>query len=158
MAGPDEAGLLPELITKVQAAGLENRFHYVGVLVGDDKLALLRRSDCFVLPTLAEGMSMVLLEAMAAGCAVLTTPGANFREIAHAGAGEILPRSTEAFADAMTRLSEGGRSQAAFMGGGMHWSGNIHGPRLRVGMSKSLRRLGRAKVCTPGSLVTEAKR
>jgi glycosyltransferase involved in cell wall biosynthesis len=116
MAGPDEVGLLARLLTTVRAAGLENRFHYVGALAGDDKIALLRRSDCFVLPTLSEGMSMVLLEAMAAGCAVLTTPGANFEEIAHAGAGEILPLSAEAFADAMTRLSKGGRSQAAIMG------------------------------------------
>ncbi len=37
----------------------------------DDRLDLLRAADVFVLPSTAEGLSLALLEAMSAGCAVI---------------------------------------------------------------------------------------
>lgn len=109
MAGPDESQLMRALSQRVTAAGLASRFHYVGLVAGDDKVALLRRADCFVLPTEAEGFSMVLLEAMAAGCAILTTEGACFRDLQDVGAGRILERHPDDFAEAMTELAALGR-------------------------------------------------
>lgn len=116
MAGPDEEKLIGQLLAKVGAARLLERFHYLGILAHDDKAAVLKRSDCFVLPTLSEGMSMALLEALAAGCAVITTPGAYFDVIAKSGAGIIVDRSVDAIAKSMNRVCSMGRRQLAEMG------------------------------------------
>lgn len=53
---------------------------------------LLKISDCFVLPTLFEGMSNALIEAMAAGLPVITTNIPENRElISHEESGVLIP-------------------------------------------------------------------
>lgn len=49
-----------------------------GVLRGEEKLALYKQSDIFVLPSYSESFPFVLLEAAASGLSIITTPvGAN---------------------------------------------------------------------------------
>lgn len=116
LAGPDEAHLVDGLLARVKNAGLSERFHYLGILHGDEKMDILQRADVFVLPTEAEGFSMVLLEALAAECAVLTTYGAYFPEIAAIGAGRILNRSVDEFAAGMLEMAKLGRPKIREMG------------------------------------------
>lgn len=52
---------------------------------------------------------MVLLEAMAHGCAVLTTQGAYFDEIQSVGAGKILGRTAADFAEGIVQMAAIGR-------------------------------------------------
>jgi glycosyltransferase involved in cell wall biosynthesis len=106
IAGPDEVGLELELKNKVMSAGLQERIHFSGPVAGDDRLALLKRADSFVLPTISEGFSMVILEALASGCAVLTSPGAYFDEIEESGSGRILARSVEAYVSAIAEYAK----------------------------------------------------
>ncbi len=48
--------------------------HVLGVVSSDEeRLSLLRGADVFVLPSTAEGLALSMLEAMAAGCAVIAT-------------------------------------------------------------------------------------
>lgn len=57
-----------------------------------DKTAMqeeFAKADLFVLPTLTEGMASVLVEAITAGCPVLTTRGAGFDGLEESGAGRI---------------------------------------------------------------------
>lgn len=70
-----------------RAAALDQRIVYLGQLVGAESRAdFWRASDVFCLPSSAEGLSISLLEAMASGCAVLTTPEGG---LAAAGAGAL---------------------------------------------------------------------
>ena len=58
----------------------------------DDVADVLRRLDCFVLPSLAEGISNTILEAMATGLPVIATNvGGNSELIAHDQTGELVP-------------------------------------------------------------------
>jgi len=110
LAGPDEAAMESALKAMVMESGFGDRVHFCGTVKGADKLALLQRADCFVLPTESEGFSMALLEALACRCAVLTSSGAHFDAIAHVGAGRVIPRTIESYAGAMCQYSEAGRS------------------------------------------------
>jgi len=60
------------------AASHGQRVTVHGVLSHEKLGALMRRSDVFVLPSFFEGLPLVLLEAMACGCRIVTTdlPGA----------------------------------------------------------------------------------
>jgi sugar transferase (PEP-CTERM/EpsH1 system associated) len=60
----------------------------------DDVPEILRGLDCFVLPSLAEGVSNTILEAMATGLPVVATDVGGNRELVEAGrSGELVPAS-----------------------------------------------------------------
>ena len=59
---------LEELKTK-----LSNKVSFLGYVVGEDKTKLFYNSDILVLPSYHEGMPIVIMEALAAGCAIITT-------------------------------------------------------------------------------------
>jgi glycosyltransferase involved in cell wall biosynthesis len=58
----------------VQSGGLQNQVRFAGSLNQPQVRAELARSDVFVLPSLAEGIPVVLMEAMASGVPCVTTP------------------------------------------------------------------------------------
>jgi glycosyltransferase involved in cell wall biosynthesis len=107
----DIAGSLPSH-NVAQYALLMNdprvRFH--GML-GQNALAeLMSSTDVFVFPTFAEGSARVLFEAMAAGCAVITTENAGSVLIDGHGGFLIAPGSVEALSDALkAAVSNGDR-------------------------------------------------
>lgn len=74
-----------------------------GWVAGEAKDRLLEHNDVFVLPSYAEGMPISLLEAMAAGLAVLSTPVGGIPEAVGRNKGGILvePKSVEAIYDAI---------------------------------------------------------
>ena len=68
VAGPEEfTGDLQWLQEQLQDQQLADRVNYVGTVGGSDKQDLLRRCDCLVLPSRAEGLPLTLLEAGANG-------------------------------------------------------------------------------------------
>lgn len=103
VAGPDEFGLRDVLERRALEAGARVRF--LGPVSGELKRALLHRADLFVLPTISEGFSIAILEALAHGCPVLTTAGAHFPEVEQEGAGVVLPRTADAFAEGIRGLT-----------------------------------------------------
>lgn len=68
---------------------------------------VMRGLDCFVLPSLVEGISNTILEAMASGLPVLATDVGGNRDLIDAGvSGEIVPPGdVQALADAIASLA-----------------------------------------------------
>lgn len=96
--------LLAEARARLDAAGAAAQ----AWLPGDrsDVSELLPQFDVFALPSLAEGISNTLLEAMACGCApVATDVGGNGELVSHESNGLLVPANdSAALADALARL------------------------------------------------------
>ena len=87
-------------------AGPEGPVRFLGMVTRmEDRLELLRATDLFVLPSTAEGLSLALLEAMAAGCAIVATDAGEHGAVLD-GAGLVIPvyPLEPALGDAMERL------------------------------------------------------
>jgi glycosyltransferase involved in cell wall biosynthesis len=86
-----------------------DRIRFLGLVTGEAKDRLFVSTDLFVLPTYYpfEGQPTVLLEAMAAGCPVISTPHAAIPETVADGVTGILvpPRSPERLAEAILSLA-----------------------------------------------------
>jgi glycosyltransferase involved in cell wall biosynthesis len=104
LAGNDEQVLLPGLRARIADANLTSRFIAPGMVTGQGKLDLLARADVFVLPSVGEGLSMAILEALASGTPAIISRECNLSIVAEAGAGAVVQRSAAAFADALVEF------------------------------------------------------
>ena len=78
---------------------------YIGPVGGEAKQRLLARASCLLLPTLAEETSsLVAMEAIAAGTAVVALPSGAIPEIVDDGRTGFLVRDVHAMADRLKRL------------------------------------------------------
>lgn len=113
VAGPDEFGLRAGLQQRARECGFGERVLFPGMVEGAAKKALLARADLFCLPSVAEGFSMAVLEAMAASTAVLLSPGCHFPEAQSAGAGLVTDIDAPSIARQISLLlSDPGRLMA----------------------------------------------
>ncbi len=108
---------MAELRRSASELGLSDRVRFLGAV--RDVPGLLARAGLFVLPSLNEGISLTLLEAMASGLAVVATRvGGNPEVVADGETGLLVPpRDPAALAAAVVRL----RRDAA--GAAAAWSG-----------------------------------
>ena len=104
IAGPDEVGLVGRLKADAETSGLRDRVHFPGLVSGGAKQALLARANLFLLPSAAEGFSMAILEALAASTPVVISPECHFHAVATAGAGLVVPATSDALAEAATSI------------------------------------------------------
>lgn len=104
VAGPDEWGLGASLRNRL-AEGDEGRtVLFPGVVTGRTKAALLARANLFCLPSMGEGFSIAILEAMAHGTPVMVSPECGFPSIDRVGAGVTVARDVASIADGLDRL------------------------------------------------------
>ncbi len=104
LAGNDEQGLVSVLRARIADRSLTSRFIVPGMVTGERKLDLLARADLFVLPSVGEGLSMAILEALASGTPAIISRECNLPIVADAGAGAVVGRSAAEFADALSRF------------------------------------------------------
>jgi glycosyltransferase involved in cell wall biosynthesis len=93
-----------EMLQLAAEMGLAGRVHFLGQR--DDVPDLLAALDVFVLPSHSEGVSLALLEAMAAGLPVLASRVGGLPEVVIDGDNGLLipPQDPEALAAALARL------------------------------------------------------
>jgi len=86
--------------------GLGDRVEWVGALGQDEIRAAYARADVFCLPSFAEGVPVVLMEAMAMAVPVVATRIAGIPELIEDGASGLLvtPARSDELADAIGRL------------------------------------------------------
>jgi len=90
MAGPDEWQMTSKWQQRIAHHNLQDRIIFPGMIAGRQKDDMLARADLFCLPSVGEGFSMAVLEALASSTAVLLSPGCNFPEVETSGAGTIV--------------------------------------------------------------------
>ncbi len=117
--GPDRHRLERE----VEARGLGDQIRFLGWVPHGEIDACYHAADLFLFPSLTETQGLVLLEAMARGCAVVAARGPGVRDLVdHGWSGLLADPTPEALAAAATtvleapefarRLGEGGRKRA----------------------------------------------
>jgi glycosyltransferase involved in cell wall biosynthesis len=101
-------GELRRFRQRIAALGLTARVDCPGWQSEDAVRRLLGDADVFVLPSHHEGLSMALLEALAEGLAIVTTPVGATPEVIEDGRSGLLvpPGDREALAEALARLIE----------------------------------------------------
>ena len=99
--GPDRAALA----RRVVELGLESQVRFLGYLGSDEVAARMRESDVFVMSSLAEGVPVVLMEAMAAGLPVVAPAIAGLAELVDHGTSGFLTPAGDAAA-LVERVSE----------------------------------------------------
>jgi glycosyltransferase involved in cell wall biosynthesis len=104
LSGPGDRGYDKVVKEIIFDHNLQNSVLLTGMVTGTHKLSLISRSDIYVLPSYAEGFSVSLLENLAAGKPVLTTPGCHFPDVTEVGAGICVPPESDALADGLRRL------------------------------------------------------
>ena len=87
IAGPNEGGHLDDVMALARQLGIQDSVEYVGEADGDQKDALFRRCDLFVLPTFSENFGVVVAEALSHGLPVITTHGAPWADLEVYGCG-----------------------------------------------------------------------
>jgi glycosyltransferase involved in cell wall biosynthesis len=71
--------------------GSDSSIHWLGFIADDlRRIDILRGADAFILPSLVEGLSLSLLEAMACGAACIATDAGADGEVLEEGAGIVL--------------------------------------------------------------------
>ncbi|MFP4451254.1 MAG: glycosyltransferase, partial [Rhodosalinus sp.] len=100
--GPDRAALQAHAVR----AGLSDRVTFAGYRDERGVAEALAGADIFVLPSFAEGLPVVLMEALAAQCAVVTTRIAGIPELVRDGETGLIvpPGEAGALAEALGRL------------------------------------------------------
>lgn len=109
LAGGDEEPDFGRWVrAEVASLGLADRIGVLGPVVGQAKLELLASAQGFVLPSLAEGLPMALLEAMSMGLPVVVSDvGAMPEVVRDAIDGRVVPANDPiALAAALDRLAQ----------------------------------------------------
>lgn len=111
-----------EVFQTIDGSGIRERIHLIGYVTDDQLHALYHSAAVYVHPSLFEGFGLPVLEAMAAGCPVVTSHLSSLPEVAGDAALLVDPNDVNAITEAIravytdsalsSHLSESGRARA----------------------------------------------
>lgn len=88
--GPDSYSLQESIQQKARELDIDKQVVFYGPAYGAQKWNLLQYADCLCLPSLGEGLPVVLCEAIGAGTPAIFSEECNFSEMAVQGAGIVV--------------------------------------------------------------------
>jgi glycosyltransferase involved in cell wall biosynthesis len=101
------------ILASVERMGLDGSVRVLGHAPAEDVVALYNLADVVALPSLYEGFGLPVIEAMACGTPVVTSPNGSLAEIAGTAAEFVDPTQVESIAAGLTSvLSDGGKRAA----------------------------------------------
>lgn len=92
------------VLKAIEDEGLQSRVHFLGYVDVKLLVALYSMCEVFIYPSLYEGFGLPILEAMACGAPVITSPHGSLREIAGDAAAYVDPLNVEDIADKLCEL------------------------------------------------------
>lgn len=101
VAGPDEVGMQRMLAAAVARKKMDDRVTFAGLLTHEEIRALLGRAGVLLQPSMSEGLSMSIVEALAAGVPVVISEACNMPEVEKHGAGRIVEAHRSAISQAL---------------------------------------------------------
>lgn len=116
IAGWDQKDHEHELKNLTRQFGIDASVHFPGPQFGRAKTAAYRHADAFILPSLSEGLPMVVLEAWAHRLPVLMTPHSNLPEGFETGAAIRAEPDAASLAQGLQILFSMDQAQRARMG------------------------------------------
>jgi len=116
VAGPDEVGLRKPLEAAVTRKGLSDRVTFTGMLPLADVQACLSYAKLLLQPSMSEGLSMSIIEAMAGGMPVLISTACNMPEVESRNAGRVVASTRADIAKALRELVAMGDETLSAMG------------------------------------------
>ena len=87
-------------------AELQDSVYFLGHIPDQDLIALYQMATCLVFPSLYEGFGLPVVEAMAAGCPVITTTSSSLPEVAGDAALLVDPLQAKEITAAMHQVSQ----------------------------------------------------
>jgi glycosyltransferase involved in cell wall biosynthesis len=105
IAGPDDEGLRPRLVSVAEREGVAEQVVFTGLLLGEEKLGAMSAAAVWVLSSHTEAFTIAVIEALAAGLPTVISTAVNLApEIDSARAGIVCDISPQSFADAIGSL------------------------------------------------------
>ncbi len=95
-----------EILARIQASPARDRISVLGYVPLGELSALYRRASVFAFPSLDEGFGMPVLEAMAAGAAVLTSDRSALPEVAGDAALLVDPLNVDSIGESLRDLTQ----------------------------------------------------
>jgi len=93
---------------RVARSPVADRIHFLGFVTDEQLHALYSGASVFAYPSLFEGFGLPVLEAMAAGCPVVTSNRSSLPEVAGEAAVTVDPTDVAELAEALAFLAKGG--------------------------------------------------
>lgn len=114
VAGNDEEGYQEALEALAAQRQVADRIRFIGPAYGTDKQVLISHAIALMVPSYSENFGNVVLEAMAAGCPVVTTPEVGAASIvSESSAGIVVDGSPESLAAGLKALLDAPESARA---------------------------------------------
>jgi glycosyltransferase involved in cell wall biosynthesis len=119
IAGGTNRYLSARELLEPQRLGIEKWVRWLGWIENEDLPVVYRLAEALVLPSLYESVGMPMMEAMTAGCPVLTSDRHGTRELGQGAALLVEPESVEDIAAGLDRLLNDGDLRATLRTAGL---------------------------------------
>ncbi len=118
VAGGQNRYLSEHELREPEAMGIGEWVHWAGWVEQEELAAFYALSEALLLPSLFESCGLPVLEAMAAGCPVVTADRYGTRELAEGAAVLVDPESVESIADGIRRALDDAALRARLIAAG----------------------------------------